>query len=140
MRQRSDVSSSGEECSNVLWLYESNLLSGYEWVLGHDGSDAGISTYAYFNPDTGVGYVLLTNADMDGKGSVDETSNAIGSHLMSVFDTPSPPPPPPPSPSPSPSGCPGGSLQACIALCPSDPAAFQACMKVCQARCKSETF
>merc|ERR1711870_228641 len=86
MRQRSEVSSGGEVCSNALWLYEQNLLSGYPWVLGHDGSDAGISTYAYFNPDTGVGYVLLTNADMNGKGSVDDTSMAIGAELMKTFD------------------------------------------------------
>jgi CubicO group peptidase (beta-lactamase class C family) len=80
------VSKDGEEPSNALWLYEKNLISGYTYVLGHDGSDAGISTYAYFNPDTGVGYVLLTNADMDGKGTVDDTSIAIGGHLMSIFD------------------------------------------------------
>merc|ERR1711879_444159 len=41
-----------------------------------------------------------------------------------------------PGPGPSPSGCPGGSLSACIGLCPSDPpAAYQACVKECVARC-----
>ena len=35
---------------------------------------------------------------------------------------PSPSPPSPSPPSPSPSGCPGGSLSACIGLCPSSPA------------------
>merc|ERR1712039_571022 len=86
MRKRSEVSSGTEVCSNALWLYEANLLDGYPWVLGHDGSDAGISTYAYFNPETGVGYILLTNSDMDGKGSVDDTSMAIGAKLMKTFD------------------------------------------------------
>jgi len=53
---------------------------------------------------------------------------------------PAPTPPSPPSPPapPSPSGCPGGSLQACIGLCPTDPAAFKACVAVCEKRCKSE--
>lgn len=57
--------------------------------------------------------------------------------------TPSPPPPTPtptppspePSPTPSPSGCPGGSLDACIAMCPA--AIFQACCESCAARCPS---
>merc|ERR1712232_1046451 len=54
--------------------------------------------------------------------------------------TPSPPTPAPtPAPTPSPSGCPGGSLAACMHLCPSDPAAYQACMKDCQIRCGSAT-
>lgn len=35
---------------------------------------------------------------------------------------------------PTPSGCPGGSLSACIGLCPSDAAAFKACVGVCQDR------
>lgn len=87
MKQKSEVSGGSETCSNALWLYESNLLPGYAEVLGHDGSDAGISTYAYFNPETGVGYVLLTNADQDGSGSVDKQSTNIGSKLMNTFDT-----------------------------------------------------
>merc|ERR1712110_277868 len=56
--------------------------------------------------------------------------------------TPTPPTPAPPTPTPptpSPSGCPGGSLAACMHLCPSDPAAFQVCLKDCEVRCKSAT-
>lgn len=35
-----------------------------------------------------------------------------------------------------PSGCPGGSLSACIGLCPADPpAAYQACVQDCVKRC-----
>ena len=42
-----------------------------------------------------------------------------------------------PGPGPTPD-CPGGSLAACIGLCPSDPAAaFKACVNVCSARCAS---
>jgi len=42
---------------------------------------------------------------------------------------------------PSPGDCPGGSLTACIGLCPSDATAFQACVAVCQQKCSSsETF
>ena len=39
---------------------------------------------------------------------------------------------------PSPSGCPGGSLSACINLCPSNPpAAYKACVQSCVQRCPS---
>ena len=52
-------------------------------------------------------------------------------------------PPLTPGPSPTPPGptpaCPGGSLTACIGLCPSTPAAaFQACVTVCTQKCSSE--
>merc|ERR1712188_187798 len=61
---------------------------------------------------------------------------AIGSTVKpGPSPTPSPTPTPPPSPSPTPSDCPGGSLDACIDLCPAD--AFAACVKSCQRRCAS---
>merc|ERR1711998_117899 len=50
--------------------------------------------------------------------------------------SPTPPPTPTPSPSPSPSDCPGGSLDACIDLCPAD--VFAACVKSCQKRCAQD--
>ena len=52
---------------------------------------------------------------------------------------PSPPAPgpSPPAPGPAPSGCPGGSLSACIGLCPSNPpAAYKDCIEECTQRCK----
>lgn len=49
---------------------------------------------------------------------------------------PSPPTPTPVPPTPAPSGCPGGSLSACIALCPSSPASvYQICVNSCLDRC-----
>merc|ERR1712232_1305393 len=50
---------------------------------------------------------------------------------------PSPPSPPSPPAPPSPPGCPGGSMSACMKLCPSAPAAYQACAKECAKRCSS---
>ena len=45
-------------------------------------------------------------------------------------------PPLPPSPPAPPSGCPGGTLAACMGLCPaSPPAAYQACAAECAKRC-----
>jgi len=59
--------------------------------------------------------------------------------LWCPADVPSPPTPAPsptPVPSPSPSDCPGGSLNACIDLCP--PEVFTECVQSCQRRCPSE--
>jgi hypothetical protein len=51
--------------------------------------------------------------------------------------TPAPPPPAPTPAVPTPaSACPGGSLAACMDLCPSNPpAAYQACVQDCVKRC-----
>jgi len=86
MRTRSGFQTQGEEPSNALFLFERHLLDNYTWVLGHDGSDEGVSTYAYFNPSTGVGYVLLTNGDLDQSSGLGEAAMNIGSKLMEVFD------------------------------------------------------
>lgn len=51
--------------------------------------------------------------------------------------TPPAPTPPAPTPSPVPSDCPGGSLSACIGLCPTDQAVYQICVTTCLARCPS---
>merc|ERR1712048_1448322 len=49
---------------------------------------------------------------------------------------PGPSPAPSPMPSPSPSDCPGGSLSACLDICPRDPASvYQACVQTCLVRC-----
>merc|ERR1712048_886047 len=50
---------------------------------------------------------------------------------------PTPPTPSPPAPTPTPSGgCPGGSLSACIAECPTQPAdVYKTCVSVCVDRC-----
>jgi len=47
---------------------------------------------------------------------------------------PTPVPGPMPTPAPSPSSCPGGSLAACIQMCPAG-APFQYCVETCQERC-----
>jgi len=63
----------------------------------------------------------------------------IGSTFSGGPSPPSPTPPAPTPPSPTPSGCPGGSLSACIGLCPSDPpVVYAACVKSCAARCAGE--
>merc|ERR1712137_400746 len=63
---------------------------------------------------------------------------AIGSTQSVYPDDPTPvPTPKPPSPTPSPSDCPGGSLSACIGLCPTDQAVYEICVQTCLDRCPS---
>jgi len=69
-------------------------------------------------------------------GTIGSTTPGVGPAPTPPSPTPpSPAPPSPAPPSPSPSGCPGGSLSACMGFCPSDAAAFEACVKQCQHRC-----
>jgi len=43
------------------------------------------------------------------------------------------------APSPSPSGCPGGSLKACIDGCPTNPSIFPVCVASCEEKCATTT-
>lgn len=74
-------------------------------------------------------------------------ANAVDTNWPApVPPSPAPPTPQPPSPTPSPtptppSDCPGGSLSACLGICPKDPSAvYQACVQTCLDRCSSETL
>ena len=63
-------------------------------------------------------------------------SNCNSGHNAHWCGGSTPTPPTPPAPPAPPSACPGGSLSACIGLCPSSPAvAFQACVQDCTKRC-----
>jgi len=60
------------------------------------------------------------------------------SPVPTPLPSPLPPTPTPPTPTPD---CPGGSLSACINICPHDPSAvYQACVQTCLARCTSMDF
>jgi len=110
---------------NMLWL-DSTYPVG-----GTDPGDARGSC----SPDSGKPDDVEKNSP---DASVTFSNIRVGEIGSTDGGGPSPPgPPSPPSP-PSPSGCPGGSLQACIGLCPTDPAAFKACVAVCEQRCKSD--
>merc|ERR1712242_466727 len=61
----------------------------------------------------------------------------IGSTTDGPSPSPSPTPTPTPTPpAPTPSGCPGGSLDACIDLCPVD--VFAQCVESCKRRCAGD--
>merc|ERR1711991_477659 len=118
--------------ANMLWLD-----STYPTDVSQPGSYRGACSI-----DSGVpADVEVDQADATVKFS-DIKFGPIGSTTDSSTPGPSPtptptptptPPAPTPTPSPSPSGCPGGSLDNCIDLCPAD--AFAPCVESCKRRC-----
>merc|ERR1712048_1140699 len=108
------------------------------------------STYPVDSTDPGAlrGYCPTDSGKPKDVESAQANSHVIFSDIKfgpigSTTDsspTPSPTPPAPtptpsPTPTPTPGDCPGGSLSACIDLCPAD--AFAPCVESCQRRCSS---
>ena len=54
-------------------------------LLGHDGGDPGVATRMYFNPDTNVGVILLTNGDWSQEGYKDAVSD-IENYFYDTFE------------------------------------------------------
>jgi len=50
----------GDEPQALIWYYSDTWVRG-KWLLGHNGGDDGISTDAFFNPNTSVGFIVFTN-------------------------------------------------------------------------------
>jgi cellulose 1,4-beta-cellobiosidase len=104
------------------------------------------ATFPVGSTDPGAlrGYCSADSGKPDDVESAQAKSHVIFSDIKfgpigSTTDaspSPSPAPSPtPPAPSPSPGDCPGGSLIACIDLCPPD--IFAACSESCKHRCPS---
>merc|ERR1712046_30294 len=95
-----------------------------------DPADGKPATLREAHPDA---HYIVTDVKW---GDIGTTTNASPGPAPTPTPTPpSPTPTPTPTPSPSPGGCPGGSLSACIDLCPAD--VFAACVESCQKRCSS---
>jgi len=111
---------------NMLWLDSTYPTDGKQpgSARGSCSIDSGVPSKV--EKDSPNSHVTFSNIRF---GEIGSTTGAA----------PTPTPPPSPSPSPTPSGCPGGSLQSCINMCPSDPAAaYQACVTTCVSRCTGE--
>ena len=52
-----------EPGQGLIWF--STELGGRE-LIGHDGSDSGVSTAMYYEPETGIGVIVLANGDGEG--------------------------------------------------------------------------
>merc|ERR1711967_147699 len=113
--------------ANMLWLDSTYPVDSTDpgALRGYCSTDSGKPTDV--EPAQANSHVIFSDIKF---GPIGSTTDGT--------PTPSPTPPAPtptPTPSPSPSGCPGGSLSACIDLCPAD--AFAPCVESCQRRCNS---
>jgi len=110
---------------NMLWL---------DSIYPTDGQQPG-STRGTCSTDSGVPADVESQAPNSKVIFSDIKFGPLGSTTDSSppVPTPTPSPSPTPTPSPSPSGCPGGSLSACIDMCPAD--IFAACTESCSKRC-----
>lgn len=127
---------SGEGYQDVMSQYGAVFYSSQwtGWVPGSCGGDGNLGASSF----------SVSNLRIQGK-VVQGPEPTKCAPVPTPAPTPTPtspvpgptPSPTSPSPTPSPSGCPGGSLKACIHLCPSDVSGYAACVKECDARCES---
>ena len=80
----------GDNPQGLIWYYDRAWGRHNPQLLGHNGGDNGISTDAYFNPKTGVGFIVYTNGDdevsnREGK-AYDDAQQAVETMIMSTFD------------------------------------------------------
>ena len=79
-----------EPSQGVFWYWES--MVGKD-VIGHNGSDYGVATDMYYDPETGVGIVTLVNADTPASiyGSmwdIEDKLFEVGFSLTALAQTP----------------------------------------------------
>jgi CubicO group peptidase (beta-lactamase class C family) len=65
----------------VTWSYRDDLAANT--VVGHSGSDPGVTTHAYFYPATGGGAILLVNTSSD----IDSFNQAVTTMIRALLST-----------------------------------------------------
>lgn len=102
------------------------------WVPGQCGGDGNLAASTF----------SVSNLKIQG-------TVVQGPEPTKCVPAPTPPTPAPtvPTPTPAPSaptppahGCPGGSIDACMHLCPGDDKGYKACVEECALRCESEIY
>jgi len=49
----------------VFWFHESNIFGMPTKLVGHSGGDTGIATFAWYSPETELGYIFLSNTGQE---------------------------------------------------------------------------
>ena len=71
----------------LIWYYR---VLADRVLLGHSGGEMGVATDMFFNPESGVGFVVLTNGDWS-QQHYEKSMENIEAYLMETFDQPWPP-------------------------------------------------
>merc|ERR1712025_1350424 len=121
--------------ANMLWLDSTYPVGSTDpgTLRGYCSADSG-------KPDDveskqAKSHVIFSDIKFGPIGSTTDASPSPSPTPSPTPPAPSPSPTPTPTPTPTPGDCPGGSLVACIDLCPPD--AFAACSESCKHRCPS---
>jgi len=137
MRQMGESFKNGMTLVLSLW---DDPLSGMEWLDSVDDKGNARGSCAKGSGDPSTLRQKFANAKVaytNFKWGAIGTTQSVYPDDPTPTPRPTPTPTPRPTPTPVPSDCPGGSLSACIAICPQG-AAYEVCVKTCLQRCPSE--
>jgi hypothetical protein len=110
------------------------ITSSADQCCSHCSSAAGCVGYTWVHANQECWLKSAVGPERDDECSGCVTSGSYTAPAPAPTPTPTPTPP-----APSPSGCPGGDLQSCIQMCPTDASAFSICVGECTARCSDAT-
>eukprot|EP01048_Picozoa_sp_COSAG05_P013033 COSAG05_NODE_1350_length_5113_cov_5.235540_2_plen_422_part_00 len=81
MLSPSGMGGGGEQVTNALWL---RISEGGRELIGHDGSEEGVHSEAWYDTQSEVGFVVLTNGE--GGALYDDAVWRIGQRIMAEFE------------------------------------------------------
>merc|ERR1712070_1277584 len=122
--------------ANMLWLDSTYPVGSTDpgTMRGNCGADSGVPKDV--ESAQANAHVIFSDIKFGPIGSTTDSTPTPSPTPPAPSPTPpAPTPTPTPTPDPTPGDCPGGSLIACIDLCPSD--IFAACSESCHHRCPS---
>ncbi|CAF0823839.1 unnamed protein product [Didymodactylos carnosus] len=70
--------------TGLIWTYYTLNVSRVRFLLGHTGSDIGVTTFMFFNPQTQIGVILLTTGNV--LSTNDWQNDRIRNQLWLIMD------------------------------------------------------
>ena len=70
-----------EETQALVWFRETDQEEE-STSIGHDGSDPGVLTMMFYDPEEKIGFIILMNGEPRGRGIDDEIFDILGQALQ----------------------------------------------------------